>query len=178
LTPELKYGVNIESTKTPSLNMESSRRGIFQSSSDFLQKMGSWGAVITPTKFPIGLSSLFMMPTVGSTVNLTVSDDNGGDNVIKYRRAVITGMFSWYKFDQRERMLAMSQFGITDNSSQCLQQCYVVEFTIENVEKTSLKIVFLDEANAAVLLEDEERDDLTCVDYFTNYTVVSTAIGL
>ena len=26
--------------------------------------------------------------------------------------------------------------------------------------------------------KDEERDDLTCVDYFTNYTVVSTAIGL
>ena len=159
--------------------MESSRRGIVQSSSDFLQKMGSWGVVITPTKFPIGLRSLFMMPTVGSTVNLTVSDDNGGDNVVKYRRAVITGMFSWYKFDQRERILAMSQFGITDDSSQCLQQCYVAEFTIEkNVEKTSLKIVFLDEANAAILLEDEERDDLTCVDYFTNYTVVSTAIGL
>ena len=172
------FPVSLQCTNTPPLlNMESSRQGIVQSSSDFLQKMGSWGAVITPTKFPIGLRSLFMMPTVGSIVNLTVSDDNGGDNV-NYRSAVITGMFSWYKFDQRERMLAMSQFGITDNSSRCLQQCYVAEFTRENVEKTSLKIVFLDESNAAVLLEDEERDDLTCVDYFTNYTVVSTAISL
>ena len=148
--------------------MQSSQHGIVRASTDYLQKMGSWGTVIKPTKFPTGLRSLFMMPTVGSIVNLSLSDDN-----VDYRRAEIMGMFSWYKFDRNERMVATSIFDITDDSSRCLQQCYVAEFTRENAEKTSLKIVFLDEANVAVLLEDEESDEWTCVNYFTHYTVVS-----
>ena len=138
-----------------------------------LKKHGSWGAYMTPTKFPsfMDWGLLFMMPTVGSVIDIGIFDELGGE---EDRNIKIEGMFSWFLFDQKDLRILRNLITSEIPEESCLQPVYVAEY-MNNDEKRSLKIVFLDEKNAAVLWDDSD-DELVCVNYYTQYTVVSTAI--
>ena len=115
------------------------------------------------------LGLLFMMPTIGSVIDIGISDEFGGE---VERNMEIKCMFSWFRFDRKDLKI-VRDLKIPEES--CLQPVYVAEYYINNDDKSSLKIVFLDEKNAAVLLNDSD-DELVCVNYYTEYTLVSTAI--
>ena len=150
-------------------------RGIVRAPKGFLQKHGAWGAYITSIMSPfMDRGLLFMMPTIGSVIDIGLYDEFGAevDMIME-----IQGMFSWFLFHKEEYPILrdLMKSGIQEESCLRLQPVYVAEY-LNNVEKRSLKIVFLDQNNAAVLWDDSD-DELVCVNYYTQYTVVSTAIG-
>ena len=155
--------------------MQSSQQGIVRAPKRFLQKHGAWGAYITSIKSPfMDRGLLFMMPTIGSVIDIRIFDEFGGE---VDRKMEIEGIFSWFRFDQKGLRILRDLITSEIPKESCLQPVYVaVAEYLNNDDKRCLKIVFLDEKNAAVLWDDSD-DELVCVNYYTQYTVVSTAIG-
>ena len=151
--------------------MQSSQQGIVRAPKRFLQKHGAWGAYITSIKSPfMDRGLLFMMPTIGSVIDIRIFDEFGGE---VDRKMEIEGIFSWFRFDQKGLRILRDLITSEIPKESCLQPVYVaVAEYLNNDDKRCLKIVFLDEKNAAVLWDDSD-DELVCVNYYyyTQYTV-------